>query len=91
MALQTDHTIADSGAVYVFTKTNNVWQQEAYIKASNTDASDHFGSSISLSGDGKTLVVGAENEDGNSDAKSPILVLFMCFIRPHHRGLSKLI
>jgi hypothetical protein len=63
-------TINDSGAVYVFTKSNNVWQQEAYIKASNTGADDHFGSSISLSGDGKTLVVGAENEDGNSDAKS---------------------
>ena len=66
----TDTTINDSGAVYVFTKSNNVWQQEAYIKASNTGADDHFGSSISLSGDGKTLVVGAENEDGNSDAKS---------------------
>ena len=66
----TDTTINDSGAVYVFTKSNNVWQQEAYIKASNTGADDHFGSSISLSGDGKTLVVGAENEDGNSDTKS---------------------
>lgn len=66
----TDTIINDSGAVYVFTKSNNVWQQEAYIKASNTGADDHFGSSISLSGDGKTLVVGAENEDGNSDTKS---------------------
>ena len=65
----TDTTINDSGAVYVFTKSNNVWQQEAYIKASNTGADDHFGSSISLSGDGKTLVVGAENEAGNSNAK----------------------
>ena len=65
----TDTTINDSGAVYVFTKSNNVWQQEAYIKASNTGADDHFGSSLSLSGDGKTLVVGAENEAGNSNAK----------------------
>lgn len=63
---QTDNTLADSGAVYVFTKTNNVWQQEAYIKASNTDASDHFGSSVSLSGDGKTLAVGAEKESSNA-------------------------
>ena len=63
---QTDNTLADSGAVYVFTKTNNVWQQEAYIKASNTDAGDHFGSSVSLSGDGKTLAVGAEKESSNA-------------------------
>ena len=63
---QSDNTLADSGAVYVFTKSNNVWQQEAYIKASNTDAGDHFGSSVSLSGDGKTLVVGAEKESSNA-------------------------
>jgi hypothetical protein len=63
---ETDNTAADAGAVYVFTKSNNVWQQEAYIKPDNTGAGDHFGSSISLSGDGKTLVVGAEKESSNA-------------------------
>ena len=67
-------TINDSGAVYVFTKSNNVWQQEAYIKASNTGADDHFGSSISLSGDGNTLVVGAPNEDGTADNSGAVYV-----------------
>ena len=71
-SIETDTELENSGAVYVFTKNDNVWQQEAYIKASNTGADDHFGSSISLSGDGKTLVVGAENEDSlnndNSDS-----------------------
>ena len=65
-----DDTAADAGAVYVFKKSNNVWVKDAYIKPDNVDAGDHFGSSISLSGDGKTLVVGAENEAGNSNAKS---------------------
>jgi hypothetical protein len=62
---QTDNGASDSGAVYVFTKSNNQWLQEAYIKASNTGTNDHFGSSLSLSGDGLTLVVGAEQESSN--------------------------
>ena len=37
--------------------------QEAYIKAANNDASDFFGSSVSISGD--TLAVGAYREDSN--------------------------
>ena len=36
------------------------WTQEAYIKASNTEAVDEFGYSVSLSGD--TLAVGAPLE-----------------------------
>jgi hypothetical protein len=53
----------DSGAVYVFTRTGAVWSQQAYVKASNTEANDTFGDSLALSGDGSTLVVGASNED----------------------------
>jgi hypothetical protein len=36
--------------------------QQAYIKASNTGSGDQFGSSVALSGDGNTLVVGAPGE-----------------------------
>jgi hypothetical protein len=36
-----------------------------YIKASNTTAEDRFGTSVYLSKDGNTLVVGAPNEDSN--------------------------
>lgn len=57
-------TAVDSGAVYVFTKSNTgTWLQSAYIKASNTGASDLFGSSVAISKDGKTLAVGAPTED----------------------------
>jgi hypothetical protein len=63
---QTDNGASNAGAVFVFTKSNNQWQQEAYIKASNTGTNDHFGSSLSLSGDGRTLVVGAEQESSNA-------------------------
>jgi hypothetical protein len=37
--------------------------QTAYVKASNTEAGDAFGWSVSLSGDGTTLAVGAQQED----------------------------
>jgi len=55
----------DSGAFYVFAANATAgWQQQAYLKASNTGAEDWFGHSIALSADGQTLVVGASSEDG---------------------------
>ncbi len=50
----------NSGAAYVFHRTANTWTQQAYIKASNTGASDFFGYSVAISGD--TVVVGARAE-----------------------------
>ena len=58
-----DDSNANSGAVYVYKRTGTSWAQEAYIKAANNDASDFFGSSVSISGD--TLAVGAYREDSN--------------------------
>jgi hypothetical protein len=49
-----------AGAAYIFTRSGNVWTQEAYVKASNTRAGHSFGS-VSLDGD--TLAVGAGGED----------------------------
>ena len=63
-----DNTVPDSGAVYLFRRNGGVWSQQAYIKASNTGASDIFGFSVSLSGDGNTLAVGAYFEDGSGAA-----------------------
>src|SRR5690242_10298121 len=34
---QSDNSAPNSGAVYVFTRTNGVWTQQAYLKASNTN------------------------------------------------------
>jgi hypothetical protein len=61
---QTDNSAPVSGAVYVFTRTGTIWNQQSYIKASNTDAYDWFGYSVSLSGD--TLAVGAPEEASNA-------------------------
>lgn len=59
-----DDSAVDAGAVYVFVQQAGTWQQQAYVKASNADAEDRFGLALALSGDGNTLVVGAEGEDG---------------------------
>jgi hypothetical protein len=63
---QADNSMSAAGAVYVFRRSAGVWTQEAYIKASNTNAGDWFGLSVSLSADGATLAVGAFLEDSNA-------------------------
>jgi len=60
---QANNTGTDSGAVYVFVRSAGVWNQQAYLKAANSDAGDGFGAALALSGD--TLLVGAAGEDGN--------------------------
>jgi cysteine-rich repeat protein len=60
---QADNSAQESGAVYVFTRSGTTWSQQAYVKASNTNASDLFGASVALSADGSTLAVGARLED----------------------------
>ena len=63
---QADNSATSSGAVYIFTRSGNIWSQQAYIKASNTEANDLFGFNLTLSGDGNTLAVSALNEDSNA-------------------------
>ena len=60
---QADFSAPNAGAVYIFTRAGDSWSQQAYIKASNTGASDRFGFSVALSHDGNTLAVGAMGED----------------------------
>jgi len=49
-----------AGAVYLFRRTSGNWIHDAYVKASNSEGGDAFGSVVALSGD--TLVVAAMNE-----------------------------
>ncbi len=60
---QNDNAAIFSGAAYVFLRNGNTWSQQAYLKASNTETSDHFGSAVSISGN--TVVVGADREASN--------------------------
>lgn len=61
---QTNSGAPDSGAVYTFTRQAMSVAFQAYIKASNTGANDHFGTGIALFGD--VLAVGAPQEDSDA-------------------------
>ncbi len=61
---QGDDSAADSGAAYVFIRSGTTWIQQAYLKPSNTGASDFFGNPVAVAGD--TAVVGAYSEDSDA-------------------------
>jgi trimeric autotransporter adhesin len=47
---QSNNEAPASGAVYVFIRSvDAIWSQQAYVKASNTEADDLFGFSLALS------------------------------------------
>jgi FG-GAP repeat len=57
---QSDNSASYAGAAYVFVRNGTTWTQQAYLKASNTDAQDQFGASVAISGD--TVIIGADQE-----------------------------
>lgn len=61
---QSDQGLYHAGAAYVFYRFGQTWGQEAYIKATNTEANDSFGFSVAIEDD--LLVVGARYEHGGS-------------------------
>jgi len=61
---ETDFSMEDSGAVYIYTRAGTTWTPAAYVKAPNTRPAAEFGIAVSLNADGKVLAVGAFREDG---------------------------
>ncbi len=57
----TNNGVSGSGAVFTFVRNGTTWSTDAYIKASNREAGDEFGSSVALDGD--LLAVTARFED----------------------------
>ena len=64
-----DDTAASAGAAYVFKRSGTSWTQQAYLKAPNAGAGDHFGDSVAIAGD--TVVVGAIRRGQQPDVPSP--------------------
>jgi hypothetical protein len=50
------------GAVYVFTGSGATWTQQAKLVASDTASNDQFGNQVSISSDGSTLLIAAQNK-----------------------------
>ena len=62
---ETDNSLVNSGAAFVYVRNGNVWEQQAYLKASNPDANDGFGGAVAISGD--SIVIGAVGESSDAD------------------------
>jgi hypothetical protein len=58
--IQSDNSLPDSGAAYVFTRTDTNWTQQAYLKPLNPGQNFNFGWSVSVSSN--TVVVGTPFE-----------------------------
>ncbi|WP_256465449.1 FG-GAP repeat protein [Halorientalis marina] len=57
----------ESGSVYVFTRSSGSWAQQAKLTADDGRVADRFGSSVSITDDGTTALIGAHanrNPDG---------------------------
>jgi hypothetical protein len=63
---QQDDSATESGAAYLFTRSGTTWSQRAYIKAENAEEFDEFGTAITVSGNGRRLIVGARMESGGA-------------------------
>lgn len=59
---QTERSGSTVGAVYVYRLDAGNWAQTSYVKPSNTRAGHRFGSSLSLSEDGKSMAVGTHRD-----------------------------
>ena len=57
---------SNAGAAYVFTRSGSTWTEEYKLTASDAQVNDNFGGSVSISSDGSSVIVGAENEDGGA-------------------------
>jgi hypothetical protein len=60
--------ISNAGAAYVYVRSGSSWSQQAKIVASDAQASDYFGSSVSINSDATYAIVGAYNETGGAGA-----------------------
>ena len=61
---QASNSALEAGAAYVFVRDGTAWSQQAYLKASNTDANDFFGLAVAISGD--MALIGAPQEDSHA-------------------------
>jgi hypothetical protein len=69
---------SNSGAAYIYTYSGGSWDAGIKIVAFDGATNDEFGRSVSMSGDGTKVIVGAWSEDmnGSSDAGSAYIFTY---------------
>jgi hypothetical protein len=71
---QGDNTALEAGAVYVFERVGDTWQQMQYLKASNVDEGYFFGANLTMSD--TTLIVGSPGESSVGGVNSGAAYVF---------------
>ena len=56
----------ESGAVYIFVRNAGVWSAHTYIKGSNNEYEDRFGTSVALTAAGDAVAIGSPSEDSSA-------------------------
>lgn len=72
-AILEDTSVADTGSVYVFTKTAGVWTQR--LDFDGVQSNGYFGSAVALSATGNVLAIGAKNEAYNGVASGNVYLI----------------
>jgi len=64
-----------AGSAYIYKYINGAWSQTQKLTASDAAASDFFGGSVSISGDGLYAIVGApQNDDSGFNSGSAYII-----------------
>lgn len=58
-----------AGEVYVYTRSGSTWSEQTFFSDPTPTANDQFGAQVAVSGDAKTLLVGAPFVTVNSQSK----------------------
>ena len=53
---------SNNGAAYVFTRSGSVWTEQQKLTASDIASNALFGSSVAISSDGNTVIIGAQSQ-----------------------------
>jgi hypothetical protein len=72
-----DNGRSDSGSAYIFVRSDGTWTQQQKLTASDPYGSDYFGTSVSISSDGNTVIVGAYFDDDNGQGNSGSAYIFV--------------
>jgi hypothetical protein len=67
---------SNSGAVYIYSRTNGSWELESYIKASQSTTDYLFGLGMALSSDGNTLAVSAMGDDSDPQTSAGAVYVY---------------
>lgn len=64
----------DQGAVYIFARDGNTWSQQAKLEANDPAAFGFLGKSVSITSDGRCVIVAAYSQLGSRDRQAAVYV-----------------